>query len=211
MTDSLLRFPPSAGLRSRIMQTASDLILSRGYSQFLMEDLATELGVSKKTVYVYFPTKQALALEVIESVAEGVRASAEAILERADLSFTEKINRLVEGIVDRMAKVTPAVLRDIQRHEPEIYLRIDAVRNKAVPFIFSRILEEGRAAGLVRDDVPTQLAIDYHLHAIQGLVSPESLSRLDMTPADVADYAMRIFLNGMMLSAGQPAREKSRA
>ena len=171
-----------------------------------MAELAGEVGISKKTLYVHFPTKQALASEVIDTVASGIRSASEAILDQTDITFTEKLAKLIAGVVERLSKITPSVLKDIQRHEPDIYRRIEAVRAKAIPFVFSRILEEGRLAGAIRDDVNFALAIDYHLQALQGLLTPDTLARLDMTQGEVAEQALKILAsNGMLINTGGPA------
>jgi AcrR family transcriptional regulator len=199
---SIIKFPPATDLRSRIIQVASGLILAKGYSQFTMAELAEDLGISKKTLYVHFLTKQALATEVIDTVASGIRASAEAILEDPNLAFAEKLSQLLAAIVERLSKISPGVLRDIQRHEPEIYRRIEAVRAKAVPFVFARILEEGRQAGAIRSDVNFTVAIEYHLQAMQGLLHPDTLERLDMRHTEAAQQALRIFFHGMLVPPG---------
>jgi AcrR family transcriptional regulator len=209
MPHSIIKFPPATGVKSRIIQSASTLILSKGFSKFTMAELAGEVGISKKTLYVHFPTKQALASEVIDTVASGIRSASEAILDQTDITFTEKLAKLIAGIVERLSKITPSVLKDIQRHEPDIFRRIEAVRAKAIPFVFSRILEEGRLAGAIRDDVNFALAIDYHLQALQGLLASDTLTRLDMTQGEVAEQALKIFFNGMLINTGGPAHEKT--
>ncbi len=208
MDPTIIQFPPSTALRSRIIKTASGLIFARGYSEVTMDEIAWDLGISKKTLYLHFPSKQSLATEVIDAVAGQVRASAEAILDQTDLTFPEKLSRLLAGITERLSQVTAPVLRDLQRHAPEVYERIEAVRGRAIPFIFSRILEEGRQAGAIRSDVNFSLAIEYHLRAVQGLINPESLAKLAMTPAEAAEQALRIFFHGMLLDPPGRTHEK---
>src|SRR5262245_50783563 len=59
--------PESAGpSRERIVLEARRHFLSHGFRGVTMDDLAAELGMSKKTLYAHFPGKSALLQAVLE-------------------------------------------------------------------------------------------------------------------------------------------------
>ena len=75
--------PPLEGLRERkkrqtrqlISDTATALFLERGFDDVRISEVAEACGVSEKTVYNYFPTKESLMLDREEAVAAGIRAA----------------------------------------------------------------------------------------------------------------------------------------
>ena len=57
-------------MKQKILHKATDMFLSLGFKSFTMDDIAAELGVSKKTIYNHFSNKTALVNEVTNSVFE---------------------------------------------------------------------------------------------------------------------------------------------
>jgi len=56
-------------LHARIVETAHAHLFTYGYNALTMDDLAHELGVSKKTLYVHFRSKDALVEMILDNFA----------------------------------------------------------------------------------------------------------------------------------------------
>ncbi len=74
---------PLEGLRERkkrqmrklISDTATEMFLERGFDEVRVTEVAAECGVSEKTVYNYFPTKESLVLDEEDDMAIAIRAA----------------------------------------------------------------------------------------------------------------------------------------
>jgi AcrR family transcriptional regulator len=201
--------PLAPELRTRILDQARRHFFSYGYSAFTMDDLATDLGMSKKTLYVHFPGKETLIRAVLDAFSVEVRADADRLLADPGLSFTEKLRGFALGMMERFSRVTPAVLRDVQRFAPGIHRHIEQLRSKNIPHVFGRFVEAGQVAGMVRDDVSPVFAGEFYLHAMQGIMNPMTLQRLDLPPDVALDRALRMFFGGLLTPAGHKEYEKS--
>ena len=92
-------------VRDRILAQSRLHLFNYGYSAFTMDDLAAELGMSKKTLYVHFRSKDAIIRAVIQGMAAEIRADTDAILAQPRLTFAEKLR----GVTTKPAKPgTPA-------------------------------------------------------------------------------------------------------
>jgi AcrR family transcriptional regulator len=193
---------------ARIVREARAHFFSHGYSQCTMDELAAELGMSKKTLYVHFASKEALMRAVIEDLGREVRASADELFANRRLNFAEKLRGFAEGMAERTARMNPRLLRDLQRFAPPLYAQLSELREKNVPYIFGRFIEEGQLAGLVRADVRTDFAVTFFLKAIQGLIQPATLEQLNLAPRDVVPRAIELFFSGLLTPAGRQEHEK---
>jgi len=193
---------------ARIVREARAHFFSHGYSQCTMDELAAELGMSKKTLYVHFPSKEALMRAVIEDLGREVRASADELFVNRRLNFAEKLRGFAEGMAERTARMNPRLLRDLQRFAPPLYAQLTELREKNIPYIFGRFIEEGQLAGLVRADVRTDFAVTFFLKAIQGLIQPATLEQLKLAPRDVVPRAIELFFSGLLTPAGRQEHEK---
>lgn len=197
-----------ATLRLRVLAAARAALFAHGYSALTMDDLAAELGMSKKTLYQHFATKEALIGAALDAFAAEVRADADQILADRRLSFAEKLRGLTGGILQRLAKLQPHVLRDLQRFAPALYRKAVELRGKNLPYIFGRLLEQGQLAGKVRDDLDTDFAARFLLHAMQGVMQPETLDQLHLAPHEAFERAMNVFFGGLLTPAGRKDYEK---
>lgn len=192
----------------RIVRQARAHFFEHGYSQCTMDELAAELGMSKKTLYVHFASKEALMAAVIDDLGREIRGSADALFANRQLNFAEKLRGFAEGMVERLAKTNPRLLRDLQRFAPELFRRLVEVREKNIPYIFGRFIEEGQLAGMVRTDVRTDFAVAFFISAMNGLVQPATMDRLDLGPRDIAPRAIELLFGGLLTPAGRKEHEK---
>jgi AcrR family transcriptional regulator len=195
--------------RGRILAAARSHFFAYGYSALTMDELAAELGMSKKTLYVHFPTKDALIETILGEFVADMRASADALFSDPDLSFIRKLQQFSENMVKRLARVNPHVFRDLQRAAPHLYRRIEELRHKNIPVIFGRLLRQGQAAGIVRADIDPDFAVEFWRPAIQSLMHPDTLDRLQRTPDQMFSQAVTLFFGGLLTPAGRKEHEKN--
>lgn len=193
---------------ARILRQAREHFFAHGYCACTMDDLAVELGMSKKTLYVHFRSKEEIMRAVIAQLGREVRADADALLANRQLGFAEKLRGFAEGVVQRLAQLNPRTLRDLQRFAPELHDLIVEMRQKNIPYIFSCFIEEGKLAGKVRDDVDTAFAVEFFLQAMQGLMQPATLDRLGLAPRELLPRAIDLFFSGLLTPAGRKEHEK---
>ena len=194
---------------ARILQTAHHHLFSHGYNALTMDDLAHELGMSKKTLYVHFPGKDALIERIIDQVAASLHDRVEVVLSDPKLTFPERLSGVVEIVGATLAKASPTMLRDLQRFAPHIYRKLEQFRQKNIPLIFGRLIRDGIAAGRVRRDVDPAFASEFWLQAMLGLVQPATLDRTQLTPRQTFERALNLFFSGLLTPAGRKDYEKS--
>jgi AcrR family transcriptional regulator len=194
--------------RRRILAATRTALFAHGYSALTMDDLATELGMSKKTLYQHFSAKEELVGAALDEFAREVRAEADRVLADRGLGFAEKLQTFTTGMLQRLGRIQPHVLRDLQRFAPTLHTRLVALRRENLPYIFGRLLEQGRLAGKVRADLDADFAAHFLMHAMQGLMLPENLEHLQLAPHEAFGRAMNVFFGGLLTPVGRKEYEK---
>lgn len=200
--------PTEPSVITRILRQARAHFFAHGYCQCTMDDLALELGMSKKTLYVHFASKDDLMRAVIDELGREIRADADALINNRQLNFAEKLRGFAEGMVQRLTKTSPLLLRDLQRFAPDLYQRVTEMREKNIPYVFGRFIEEGQLAGMVRPDLNVAFSVQFFLQAMHGLIQPAVMERLHLTPRDILPQAIDLFFGGMLTPAGRKEHEK---
>ncbi len=212
MSAATSHLPPSAeagdSTDARILSTASQQLFTYGYNALTMDDLAHELGISKKTLYLHFPGKDAIIGTIIEGIGRAIRSGMESVLNDPKLTFAQKLRGVIDVVVPRLSKVNPAMLRELQRYAPGIHQKIDELRQKNIPYVFGRLFRDGIAEGAVRADIDPDFAAQFWLQAMRGLVHPDTLALTHLTPRQSLEKALELFTGGLLTPAGRKDYEK---
>ncbi len=193
---------------ARILGTARRHLFTYGYNALTMDDLAHELGMSKKTLYLHFPGKDAIIGTIIDGIGRAMRSEMEAVLNDPKLTFVQKLHAVIDVVAPRLAQTSPAMLRELQRYAPGIHQKIDELRQKNIPYVFGRLFRAGIAEGAVRADLDPDFAAQFWLQAIRGLTHPDTLASTHLTPKQTFEKALELFTGGLLTSAGRKDYEK---
>jgi len=133
-----------------------------GVKHVTMDDLATQLGISKKTIYQYFKDKDALVSSVVENDLAKHALICNQSMQIADNAVHE-IFLLMTVLQELFSSMNPLTLFEIEKYYP---LAFDKIKKHKDDFIFSMIsanLEKGIEEGLYRKDVDVTILSRYRL------------------------------------------------
>ncbi len=201
--------PPDADSPDvRILETARRQLFTYGYNALTMDDLAHELGISKKTLYLHFPGKDAIIGLIIDGIGRTIRSEMDAVLNDPALNFAQKLRGVVDVVAPRLAQTSPAMLRELQRYAPRIHQKIDELRQKNIPYVFGRLFRAGIAEGAVRADLDPDFAAQFWLQSMRGLTHPDTLAATHLTLRQTLEKALELFTGGLLTPGGRKDYEK---
>lgn len=170
-----------------------------------MDDLANELGISKKTLYAHFPGK----LNMLEAVLADKFASVEVSLKDAVRThpddFPATLHALLANARRELDEIKPPFVRDIRQRAPQVFKRIERRRAALIERYFGKLFLEGQRAGMVRKDVPSNLMIEILLAMIQAIMNPAKMEELGMVPKEGFAGIIKIVLEGALTTKGRRA------
>jgi AcrR family transcriptional regulator len=190
--------------RQRIVAGARSHFLAHGFRSVTMDDLAQELGMSKKTLYANFPSKTSLLEAVLDDKFRAVDAELGQITAGSLPDVVSTLRLLLISMQKQVHEIQPAFVRDIHRHAPEMFKMIQGRRSKMIEHHFGRVLSEGRRKGIIRKDIPTRLMIEMLLGTIDSIMNPAKIMELDITPDAALSTVLMIFFHGVMVEGDRP-------
>jgi AcrR family transcriptional regulator len=198
-------------IRERIFLKAKEKFAASGYGKTSMDDVAGELGMSKKTLYKFFPTKLKLAEMLVEHVLAEVNRRCDAIL-ASPLPAVEKLLRIVQMITEQQQRfVTKTLLESLRSHLPHLWRRIEAFRRERMRKNLEVIFEQGKRDGTVRADFNREMFFHFLLGAINEGINPEVLIHSSYSMHDALSALIDIFMNGALTPKGREQYQKLKA
>lgn len=188
--------------RSRILATARRRFFALGFASYTMDDLARELGMSKKTLYQQFRGKEQILDELLLAKTAALRDGFEAILAAVDITFAERAARMLRHAHDQFSEISAVFLHDLRRFHPAAYARVEEFRARVAPGIWGRLLQLGIEAGAVRRDVDPEFVGRLLPAVMQSLLHPETLQRFSMQPHQMVEGFFNILFCGVLTPLG---------
>jgi AcrR family transcriptional regulator len=187
---------------ARIVAAARHHFLAHGVRSVTMDDLARELGMSKKTLYACFASKEALLEAVIEDKFRGMKSELEQIASSAEAAFPEAIGQLLACVQRQASEIQPAMVRDLRLVNPEVFKRVESLRAQMIQQHFGRIFARGQQAGMIRTDISVALMVQILLAAVQAIMNPAGITALHLTPQQGISAIVSIVLDGIVIHPG---------
>jgi AcrR family transcriptional regulator len=192
--------------RARIVAGARRHFFAHGFRGVTMDDLAAELGMSKKTLYAHFRSKPALVEAVILDKAAHLETELGRIEDVCSADFCEALREMLTCMQRHAEEITPSFVRDVRRSAPDLFRTIETRRSALIQRYFGKLFANGRKAGMVRKDIPAPLAIEILLGAIQAIANPTRLAELDLAPRVAMPAIISVVLNGVLTPQGRTDR-----
>ncbi|WP_372935169.1 TetR/AcrR family transcriptional regulator [Seonamhaeicola sp.] len=139
-------------MREKIIHKAGELFLNYGFKSITMDDIANNLGISKKTIYVHFSNKtkliQATTMRLFESISNGIACICE-----LNKNPIEEIYSIKQFVMEHLKNEKSSPQYQLQKYYPKIY---NSLKNKQFDVMLGCVkknLERGVAEGLYRENI----------------------------------------------------------
>jgi len=153
---------------NEILEKVSLLYRKYGIKSITMDDVAKELGISKKTLYQYVSDKTDLVHKVVEQVRQcnfknlkkepGVQCNA--------IEDLVKVSQHVNAV---MRDHSPSYEYDLRKYYPDIYRDLTSARRKLMFEAMLANIRKGKKEGLYRKDLDEVIISKLHLVRIENL------------------------------------------
>jgi AcrR family transcriptional regulator len=181
--------------RDKIVRGARERFFVHGFRGVTMDDLARELGMSKKTLYANFASKTELVDAVIMNKFEQVDADLARVCS-APGNFESRLHDLLICVQRHLDEFRPPFIRDMRREEPDLFKRVEERRRESFQRHFGQLFGEGRKSGLIRRDLPQNLMIEVLLGAVQAIMNPQKVEELGLTPKAAFTAIITLVMEG---------------
>ncbi|WP_367923987.1 TetR/AcrR family transcriptional regulator [uncultured Ruthenibacterium sp.] len=182
-------------LRDKCIQATFQLCSQEGLD-FTMSALAARLGVSKKTLYVLFDSKESLLLEMVEVMFAQVKQSEAQVLADSSLSLTEQIRRLVIVLPESFKTLNWSRLQGVEEKYPTVYRSIcQHLESGWAPTL--ELLERGIQTGELRP-----FSIGIFRSVVEGsmeyFLSSDALAREGIDYVNALEQMMDLLMEGIV-------------
>ena len=139
-----------------ILEKVGELYNKYGIKSITMDDVARELGISKKTLYQFVENKNELVEKVLNYLLHQNDCSFKKLAERK-LNAVEEVLEISIHIIKTIKEYNPSTEYDLKKYYPELYKKLNEIRKgKMYDSVIKNIIK-GKNEGLYRDDLDEEI------------------------------------------------------
>lgn len=161
-----------SSIKQDIIEKSLSLFFRYGIRSVSMDEVASQLGMSKKTLYQYFENKDDLVMHTVLSFIEKDVAHFQHIREQSDNSI-EELLRFVRHITQMLRTVSPALMYDLRKYHNSSWEAMETLRKKYVYRQIRENIEKGQARELYRAEIDADIAAKLYMATTLGIVNED--------------------------------------
>ncbi len=196
--------------RARILEVATEQFSRFGVRTVTMEDIARQIGVSKKTIYQEFEDKRDLVLAVFNQILELDRQKLTFILETDD-GVIEHLVHTSRMMRERLSSINPMVIMEIQKYFPEAWRMFEDFKETVIMQDLVNVLERGKSLGYFRPEIDSQILAKVRIKQITEAFDPANFTRPDFNFVEEQVVLMDHFLHGIFTDKGREAYQSQKS
>ena len=155
-----------------LLEKSAEMFLSYGFKTVTMDDIAMELGISKKTIYKYFPNKEALVDACTRKVQQKMDSIINEITQKGYNAIEE--NFAIKKVFKEMfkkAKTSP--MHQLKKYYPKTFKKM--MNNEFCSFneCMTANLKKGIEEGLYRGKIDIDMMMKFYFIIVFGVYESE--------------------------------------
>ena len=142
--------------KEQILQGAEELFFRYGVKSVTMDDISRQIGISKKTLYLFVDNKADLIEKIFHRSCE-VEITMMAELRKSSKDAIDEMFKLAEYIIGMLRNMSPSLVYDLRKYYMPTWSTIESLHKEHVSSLIKENLELGKKQGVYRKEINTDI------------------------------------------------------
>jgi AcrR family transcriptional regulator len=182
-------------LRLKILLSTIEVFNTHGM-RFTMDDIASHMKISKKTIYTVYKSKDEMMLDMVDYIFDNVAISKRAILEDRQMSLRDKIKAYLTAMPDEYSSIKFTELFVLRDKFPHLYEKVRNRFQSGWDPAFE-LLNQGKEEGIIRKDANLIIFKTMMDSSLASFFASDILKRSGLTYREGLDLVAEILLDGI--------------
>jgi TetR/AcrR family transcriptional regulator, cholesterol catabolism regulator len=192
---------PIMEVKERMLVKAHELFNRYGIRSVSMDDIAAQLGMSKKTLYQYYADKEELVREVILAILEANKERCLADRKRADNAIHE-LFLAFDMVREMFSRMNPVIIFDLEKYHPQVFKKFHEHKYTFLYQMIKNNLEKGVKEELYRDDLDVDILSRFRIESVMLAFNSEIFPNNRTHLVYIEEQLLDLFVYGISTQKG---------
>lgn len=188
-------------LKIKILSTAESLFRKFGTRSITMDEIASTLGISKKTIYQIFKDKNEIIFDMMKNHSQNECK----VLEKASENITdalEEVVRISQYMVAELKNLNPNFIYDLRKYHREAWDYYETIRQKMMHDRISQNIERGIKEGLYMPDLNIDILVRMRMGHFAMIMNEQFFPPDQFSLLELHLFFLDHFLRGIVTPLG---------
>ena len=185
-------------MKDTIVQKASEMFLNLGFKSVTMDDIAQEMGISKKTIYVHFSNKAKLVEAVSFYLFDNICSGIDHICD-CSINPIEELYDIKMFVMQHLKNEKASPQFQLKKYYPETYKKLHAQQFKKMHESVQESLKKGIETGLFRPSLNVDFIARMYFNGMVGIkddsIFPSELYAKEYLIESFLEYHLRAIVS----------------
>jgi AcrR family transcriptional regulator len=187
--------------QTKIIDYSEEKFFKDGFYKTTMDEVASDLRMSKKTIYKFFPSKEKLVMAIAKHFMKKLKGKILPAL-NSDKNAIEKLGKLITILAGVSDKISTKRMEEMKRHFPSVWNEIDQFRTRMMFGNITKVINQGKKEGLFLD-YPTSIIMNMLVASVRAIVNPDFILNNNFSIIEAARSAFKIIIGGIVTEKGK--------
>ncbi|MGL5113521.1 MAG: TetR/AcrR family transcriptional regulator [Flavobacterium sp.] len=152
-------------MKEKIIEKASELFLKLGFKSITMDDIASEMCISKKTIYKYFSNKEMLIEESSQIIHKEIHEKIQSVVQK-NFNAIEENFEIRKMFKEMFYMIDTSPIYQLKKHYPAIYRKVINREISECNTIFKLNIEKGIREGFYRETLSIDIYVKFYYNIV---------------------------------------------
>jgi AcrR family transcriptional regulator len=188
-------------VKEQILEKSLSMFMRYGIKSVSMDDIARDIGVSKKTLYQHIEDKRDLVrLSFERHLNDDERFCTDMMV--ATANPIQQLLNLAKHLVDTFSQMNPSTMFDVQKYYPNCWQLFHDHKNKYIKTQVEENLNDGIKTGLYRPELNVGIISRLYICLIDASVDPDTFPHKDFDRVAIFVQLFDYHLHAIMTPEG---------
>ncbi|WP_299053940.1 TetR/AcrR family transcriptional regulator [uncultured Polaribacter sp.] len=188
-------------MKDKILDSSKNLFLNLGFKSVTMDEIASNLGVSKKTIYKFFKNKTELVKAVTDHMFDIICEGIDVICQKK-LNPIEEIFSIKRMVMQHLKDEKSSPQYQLQKYYPKIYGSLKTKQFQILQETIKENLKTGVHLGLFRDNIDVEFIARIYFYGMIGIKDQEVFPLSNFSMNDLMLNYLEYHLRGISTEQG---------
>jgi len=188
-------------MKEKILEKSTEMFLNYGFKSVTMDDIANEMGVSKKTIYTHFVNKTDLVEKVTLALFDFISQGIDMICS-LDHNPIQEIYDIKKFVMKHLKDEKSSPQYQLQKYYPKLYATLKKKQLEVMNSCVEDNLNRGIKDGLYRESINVEFVSRIYFNGINGIKDLELFPLQKFSLNTLMEYFLEYHLRGICTEKG---------
>ena len=188
-------------MEHKIIEKATEMFLTLGFKSVTMDDIASGMGISKKTIYQHFENKNDLVEAVTMNLFETISCGIDEII-TLNQNPIEELFDIKDFVMKNLKNESTSPIYQLQKYYPQIHKTLMSRQFDKMGDCVVDNLKKGIEQNVFRSDINVELIARFYFAGMTSIKDAELFNPIQFSTKDVQETYLEYHLRGICTCEG---------